>query len=704
MNIPPVSSVVGNFTFTLIGSLFIFIAFAIPASIGLTILTQIFIWVGLLIIFSDRAGPLPINRVLRAARAGLALNVCATFVVILFGRLLYSGTWWEHPLQVKLHGLLNWILLPLPTALSSALKDFGWQFTIPPDCLPLVSVFAFYLNVLLYILFALLFSALFPAQTKTHQTKTPAPCDAILQPPSITAHPPSKATIFDQIKKILALLNMVLLSLRRIIDKFKNRPARSAKHEVITDSSENDITTTMMTEAVTEPIVANPQSMSHQADDKATNSSDIMRTIPHRFHRWLNNELTHLEISGLIDQTLSARLRNYYTSEAAGERKPLAILLCTSFGAILAGLGIILILAHNWPEFSRSTRMVISFIPLLLGQFLAGHALLNHNRSLPWREGASAFLTLSIGASIALIGQTYHISGDLPRFLLTWSLLALPLAYLFRAALPTALSWLGLTAWCLAARITNESVVYFFPLMLLPAPVLVMIWRQTDRRLARIWLCWIMALCLLTGLGAQFSTLNGFSVSCFALLLSLYYLVDQLVSGNLEPLRRRPLAVIGCCGLVLLIFLQTFEFFRGVRALPFHAIFKFNLLSGLTLANLLALTIACYRLRSFSLLTYGSGGILMLIYTFSRGNISPQSTLAIFNLYLFTLGALTLHHGLRNNKMVVVNGAMIIFAMMITARFFDTHIPFTVKGVAFLLIGGGFLSANLFMRRRGVAA
>jgi hypothetical protein len=37
---------------------------------------------------------------------------------------------------------------------------------------------------------------------------------------------------------------------------------------------------------------------------------------------------------------------------------------------------------------------------------------------LGWREGTATFLVFAVGAAIALIGQTYHLPGDLGSFLL----------------------------------------------------------------------------------------------------------------------------------------------------------------------------------------------------------------------------------------------------------------------------------------------
>jgi hypothetical protein len=43
---------------------------------------------------------------------------------------------------------------------------------------------------------------------------------------------------------------------------------------------------------------------------------------------------------------------------------------------------------------------------------------------------------------------------------------------------------------------------------------------------------------------------------------------------------------------------------------------------------------------------------------------------------------------------------MLILTAVLVARFFDSDLGFVARGVAFILIGVGFLSANLVMVRK----
>jgi hypothetical protein len=72
----------------------------------------------------------------------------------------------------------------------------------------------------------------------------------------------------------------------------------------------------------------------------------------------------------------------------------------------------------------------------------------------------------------------------------------------------------------------------------------------------------------------------------------------------------------------------------------------------------------------------------------------------LFNLYLFVLGLGTLAVGLRDRQMGIINAGMVILAVLIVVRFFDSEISEIVKGLAFIAVGVGFLTANLILARK----
>ena len=93
--------------------------------------------------------------------------------------------------------------------------------------------------------------------------------------------------------------------------------------------------------------------------------------IDKRAIRWLYQELPELTAKGVISQEAAGKIRQHYGELKPANKTPVILIICGVLGALLIGLGIILLLAHNWDQFSRLTRAILSFVPLVLGQGLA---------------------------------------------------------------------------------------------------------------------------------------------------------------------------------------------------------------------------------------------------------------------------------------------------------------------------------------------
>src|SRR4051812_41803168 len=113
-------------------------------------------------------------------------------------------------------------------------------------------------------------------------------------------------------------------------------------------------------------------------------SKQILRALP---------ELLH---AGVIDNVTADRIKTHYENQ--DDNSPNRLLIVFGIlGGLLVGLGIVLILAHNWDDLSRTMKVVIGFVPLLTGQVLTGILLFRGVENRTWREGVAAFLICSIG-------------------------------------------------------------------------------------------------------------------------------------------------------------------------------------------------------------------------------------------------------------------------------------------------------------------
>jgi len=177
------------------------------------------------------------------------------------------------------------------------------------------------------------------------------------------------------------------------------------------------------------------------------------------------NELVDV---GILTEETADKIQDYYKKKRISTPNGLFIVFGI-IGAVLVGLGIIMIIAHNWDDLSRASKTIFAFVPMLIGQGLCGYALLIKQESITWRESSATFLFFAVGACIALISQIYNMPGNLSSFLLVWMLLCLPIIYLMKSSAVSMLYLIGITNYATEigyGRNGSESYLYWLMLLL----------------------------------------------------------------------------------------------------------------------------------------------------------------------------------------------------------------------------------------------
>jgi uncharacterized membrane protein len=145
----------------------------------------------------------------------------------------------------------------------------------------------------------------------------------------------------------------------------------------------------------------------------------------------IQNDIKELVEEQVISNEVATNIENYYKYKKSDSPNRLFTVFAV-LGSTLVGLGIILILAHNWDDFSRSIKTIFAFGPLIIGQLIVGYTILK-KESTTWKEASSVFLFFAVGASMALVSQIYNIPGNFSSYMLTWILLCTPLIYLLKS-------------------------------------------------------------------------------------------------------------------------------------------------------------------------------------------------------------------------------------------------------------------------------
>jgi uncharacterized membrane protein len=425
---------------------------------------------------------------------------------------------------------------------------------------------------------------------------------------------------------------------------------------------------------------------------------------------WLLHQLDEWEAEGLVQPEAARVLRDRFNVNAVASAG-LGGLMMGIVGALLVGSGVIVLISHNWDEFSLAQRLACAFVPLLLSQLWTAWLIARAVRH-GWKiESAGLLQTLTTGACIALVSQIYHIGGEWTEFLLSWCLLTLPLVWALRARFVAVFYILGIGVWALghsrAAEIWHQTP-WIYPLLLLG------IWPYCPgfnfERLPDLFLRRALTLSVMAGIAAcssqacmNASYRNVLSEPSLAweaaglwmtflgaACLSLFPLNKQSVS---EGLNTKPHVLLPAVVLLGYAFSATFmemsETFTAAAAKGLTTTWG-RVLMGL----FLGLATVAARQRRFGLLSLAMIPLVPL-----AASLAPSSLSVLSSLHLTAVGLTLIILDFFGKAAAPRSGAAILTAL-IFLRMIDSKFSLVTKGLVFVGTGIAFLVFNQFMSRR----
>jgi len=431
-------------------------------------------------------------------------------------------------------------------------------------------------------------------------------------------------------------------------------------------------------------------------------------------HRWLHSQLPAWEGEGIVSAEAAAGLRKRHPYADAGPG--LVQVLFGSLGALLVGTGLIAVLGYNWDDFSRGTRLVIAFLPLLVCQVFSSWTLARGEDAAAWvRETAGLLQVLAGGAAIAIVSQIYHLGGTWQDFLFWWILISVPVLWAMRSSAVAIFHVLASAVWA-AYQAGFErpwpDTPMLFPLLMLALvpwwPGLPPHWKiSTAMR-------WIVTPAMAVGFGAcavaaarRVSDRDYFGMDSNAMIwmwlatAAIFVLVPLGRNAVAEGVGHKPQVVLGALWLIGSALCMTFSelsenFMAGMGgALP-------SPWGWLLVALLAGFGVMAARARRIAVLALAGIALLpALALPFTREGWEEGAAMALSwltTLYLAGLGIVLIVLSLRGERGAPRLGATLLAVLIIT-RMADSEFSLLAKGVAFILVGVAFLGFNLFLGR-----
>jgi uncharacterized membrane protein len=427
-------------------------------------------------------------------------------------------------------------------------------------------------------------------------------------------------------------------------------------------------------------------------------------------YRWLLTQVPEWEREGLFDARLAATLRERYADSQATDssRIGFAQIAMGTLGALLIGTGLIAVIGYNWDDFSRPTRLVFAFLPLLISQIFSWWILRRGDTAVTWmRETAGIFQSLTTVACLAIVSQIYNLGGDWPDLLFGWMLLILPLIWVMRAKSVAILYLIGTAIWPFGqfeAGVAWHASPLIYPLLLAG---LLPIWPGWPaKNPPSTWMRWMITPCAIVGLccaasyAAYIASDSGYvhvdeqvAVWLCGLVIACIILFPLNANGVSESIARKPQVILGTMLLLGFGLAATFEDVSNELSQLIVA-FGMPWTWGLLLITAAFGALAVIQKR-WAVLAIAMIAVLPLF-----GMVLGEMQHWLVTLYLAALGISLIVLEFTGHRGSPRLGATLI-SLLTIARMADSDFPLLVKGVIFIVVGIAFLVFNLLILRLG---
>lgn len=419
----------------------------------------------------------------------------------------------------------------------------------------------------------------------------------------------------------------------------------------------------------------------------------------------IQKELSELIREEVITQEIADRIEIYYKSKESSSANRLFSVL-GGLGATLVGLGIILIVAHNWYDLGKTVQTTLGLLPLFIGQLFCALVLHKKRDNRQLSETATVLLFFGIGASIALVSQIYQISGDLGNFLFTWLLLILPMIYLMKSSLTSLLYIATMTYYVSEVgywQYPTHPPLLYLVLLVGILPYYYQLYKKAHHSNFMLFHNWMMPLSLLIALGTFSENNHEALFVSYITLFALYFIVGEINLLKSNKITGNGYLIIGSLGTIILLLTLSTEWLwenLNKNRLQITSI-EFIIASLISMVTLLVLI---YYFRQKSLWKINPTATLFIPFFFIFFMINNSSLAsALINLFIFSIGIYTVVDGAKKCRIGILNYGLIIISSLAVIRFFDSQISFIIRGTLFILVGVGFFVANyLLLKKRAI--
>ncbi|HUG10912.1 MAG TPA: DUF2157 domain-containing protein [Opitutaceae bacterium] len=423
--------------------------------------------------------------------------------------------------------------------------------------------------------------------------------------------------------------------------------------------------------------------------------------------RWLLAEIERWVAEGIVSPEQAGRLRSRYTAREAGP--PWGLIVFATAGAMVIGLGVILLFAYNWAAIPKFGKLALVFGAIIAAHACAVRLLAGDSWKPKLGEAIAALGTMLYGAGIWLVAQIYNIDEHFPNGFLFWALGALAMAWAIRSTANGLMAVVLLVFW--ASYETFEfHAPHYAAVLLIAIGLLPLAWKQ---RSAVLLAATVIAIQFL--IAANVASWGG---AGHAFTSSLALGVLLVAAGRMMADARVDFAggagvltTLGFGAFLVCAYILSFDnsagrlldLARGVRPDRMTAsIFTWTLsVAAIGTWAWLADRSLLKRKLEINREEWLLPVMLLQCVVFAALGSRDWALLIAwsFNLVLLGIAAMWMWRGCSESRLRPTVLGSLLLAAVVLARYFDLFDNFASRGLGFIILGGIFIAEALYYRK-----
>lgn len=199
-------------------------------------------------------------------------------------------------------------------------------------------------------------------------------------------------------------------------------------------------------EELSEMLYVSRQSVSSWENDRTQPDIEMLGKLSEIF-----------EVS--IEELIYGKKRNTSLETEKPNYNSTLMIVFSILGALLVGVGVVLVFITFWQEMPMISKGILSFLPLIAGQVSGLFTLIKKKDKIPWCEGAGILWTAGIAATFTMIYNIFDLRIYWYTVLVFVCLSVLPVMGLLRCVSPLAVYYGCAITWIVA--LLGEQKSYF---------------------------------------------------------------------------------------------------------------------------------------------------------------------------------------------------------------------------------------------------